>query len=334
MKKARYCFVGIVVLAALIAVGWTTAAVSSQDQEVEREPLGCHLGGQVFQEFFPDAVELRPVAFITPFGTLNSNIVIGSKIGGKEASGAMELAERMGEFLISVNSSALTEYISLLDSEVPDKYLKEKTMLLCGGPEQNTLVKRLVDSGASKINWEESEKGAIEVIPNAFGGDGTAVIMAGATPQATYNATTAMAAFFAHLAGATMIESWMLIADEQLQRGEIESAARSFERIVCGLRIDGASNFHAPIKNWNEAFPELLAAEAKHAQNLLKTLRQNPTVEEANKEFRKLAKECVYCHRRYLSYDRMATNRVQYNYSQFPDRRMETDWDKVIVDGS
>lgn len=333
MKKQGVVF-GILVLAALVALAWHAPASSQENDEPQREALGCHLGGQVFQEFFPDAVGLRNVAFVTPFGTLNSNIVLGSGIGAKEASGAMELAERMGEFLIAVNSSAMTEHISLLDSETPEKYLLEKTMLLCGGPEQNSLVKRLVDSGASKVEWSQNEKGAIEVIPNAFGGNGAAVIMAGATPEATYNATTALAAFFAHLAGATMIESWMLIADEQLQRGEIEGAARSFERIICGLRIDGASNFHAPIKDFSPAFPKLLAAEAEHAKELLQTLRKNPSVEEANEKFRTLAKECVYCHRRYLSYDRMATNRVQYNYSQFPDRRMETEWDYVEVDGS
>lgn len=333
MMKQRVFF-AVLMLTALLALAWHVPASSQESDEPQREPLGCHLGGQVFQEFFPDAVGLRNVAYITPFGTLNSNIVLGSEIGAKEASGAMELAERLGEFLIAVNSSAMTEHVSLLDSETPEKYLQEKTMLLIGGPEQNSLVKQLVESGASKVDWSASDKGGIEVIPNAFGGNGAAVIMAGATPDATYNATTALAAFFAHLAGATMIESWMLLADEQLQRGEIEGAAKSFERIICGLRIDGASNFHAPIKDFNPAFPKLLAAEAEHAQELLQTLRKDPSVEDANEKFRTLAKECVYCHRRYLSYDRMATNRVQYNYSQYPDRRLETEWDYVEVDGS
>lgn len=333
MKKPNSLMYYILVFVALSFLSQGILPAIAQE-DTPREPLGCHLGGQVFQEFFPNAVELRTVAFITPFGTLNSNIVLGESIDSVVASGAMELAERMGEFLISINSSAMTEHISLLASETPEKYLQEKTMLLCGGPEENSLVKRLVDSGASKVDWSTADKGKIEVIPNAFGGNGAAVIMAGADSQATYNAATALAAFFAHLAGATMIESWMLLADEQLQRGEVEGAARSFERIVCGLRIDGASNFHAPIKDFNPAFPELLAEEATQAQELHQLLLTSPSPEKANEEFRKLAKKCVYCHQRYLSYDRMSTNRVQYNFSQFPDRRLETSWDRVEMKDS
>jgi len=323
----------LIVVTACILLACGVHAASGGD-EPEREPLGCHLGGKVFQEFFPDAVELRTVAFLTPYGTLNSNIVLGEDLAPLAATGAMELAERLGEFLIAVNSSAMTEHVSLLANQTPEKYLQEKTMLLCGGPEVNSLVKRLVDSGASKVDWSAEKTGKIEVVPNAFGGNGTAVIMAGADATATYNATTALAGFFAHLAGATMIESWMLYADQQLQRGEVQGAAKSFERIVCGLRIDGASNFHAPIKNFNDAFPELLAEEASQAQELHKALLASPSPEEADKEFRELAKKCVYCHQRYLSYDRMSTNRVQYNYSQYPGHRLETEWDSVDKDPS
>lgn len=321
--------IGILGFAVLFAAGRGTAYTDKPAAESEREPLGCYQGGKVFEVFFPTAVELRETAFLTPFGTVNMNLVLGENIGAKAATGALELAERIGEFLISVNTSAMAEHIALLDRDVPEKYLQEKTMILVGGPTENLLVRRLVEAGASKVDWAASELGGVEVVPNAFGGPGTAIILAGNSPQGTYNAATALASFFAHLAGATMIEAWMLLADEQLQRGEVEAAARSFERILTGLRIDGASNFHAPIKDWNPDFPLLLAAEARQAQDMHTFLRTNPPLEQADEKFRELAQTCVYCHQRYLTYDRMATNRVQYNYSQYPNHRLETEWDRV-----
>lgn len=331
MKRTTMLWICTVLagLVMLAAVGGGRAYTDNPAGKSGQEPLGCYQGGKVFEEFFPTAVELRETAFLTPFGTVNMNIVLGERLSGKAASGALELAERVGEFLFSVNTSVLAEHISLLDRNVPEKYLQEKTMILVGGPEDNLLVRRLVEAGKSQVDWAASELGGVEVIPKAFDGPGTAIILAGNSPQGTYNATTALAAFFAHLAGATMIEAWMLQADEQLQRGEVEAAARSFERILTGLRIDGASNFHAPIKDWNEDFPRLLAAEARQAQEMHKFLRSGPPLAQADEKFRELARTCVSCHQRYLTYDRMATNRVQYNYSQYPKPRLETEWDRV-----
>jgi hypothetical protein len=331
MKQTTLLWIcmGMLAMAMLLVASGSTAYTDKPAGQSEQEPLGCYQGGKVFEEFFPTAVELRETDFLTPFGTVNMNLVLGSGLSAKASSGAMELAERIGEFLISVNTSAMAEHVSLLDADVPEKYLQEKTMILVGGPEENSLVRRLKEAGTSKVDWAASELGGVEVIPNAFGGPGTAIILAGNSPQGTYNAATALASFFAHLAGATMIEAWMLQADEQLQRGEVEGAARSFERILTGLRIDGASNFHAPIKDWNADFPQLLAAEARQAQDMHKFLRSNPSLEQADEKFRELAQTCVYCHQRYLTYDRMATNRLQYNYSQYPDHRLETEWDRV-----
>lgn len=325
----------VLILTLISAAGTASSRYSREagTQETEvKEPLGCYLGGKVFEEYFPTAVELRETAFLTPFGTMNTNIVVGGSLSGQAAAGVLELAERMGEFLFSVNTSAMSDHIAILDKDTPEKYQRDKTLVLVGGPEDNILVSQLVKSGKSTVDWAEKDLGGIEVIHNAFEGPGTAIILAGNSDLGIYNSTTALASFFAHLAGATMIESWMLLADEQLQRGEVEAASRSFERIMSGLRIDGASNFHAPIKDWNEDFPKLLSAEAQMAADMLRFLRTKPELKEADRKFRKLARTCVYCHRRYLTYDRMAVNRVQFNYSQYPDHRLETEWDLVDVE--
>lgn len=297
-------------------------------QADEAQPLGCLPGGQVFDLFTPDAVPLRTTAYMTPFGTLNTNIVLGDDPSGAVAIAAIDLAERIGEYLPAVASTSPIP-LAMRASEAPAKYLEQKTMLLCGGPDENALVKRLVDEGKSKVDWKAAEVGQIEVVEQAFGGPGTAVILGGSTSQGSVYAINAFTEFFKHLAGATLAQAKMLEADRQLRRGDIAGAADSFVYLLNGLRVDGSAKFFVPIKNPSPKFEQQLKDEAKLAQEVGQLLSQGPSLEEAEAQFQELASRCTYCHERYLSFDFKGTNRMQYLFSQFPDTRIETQWAKA-----
>jgi len=315
----------LICLTLLLGISTLSSRLAQAD---EAHPLGCLPGGQVFDLFTPDAVPLRTTAYMTPFGTLNTNIVLGDDPSGAVAVAVTDLAERIGEYLPAVASTSPIP-LAMRASEAPAKYLEQKTMLLCGGPDENALVKRLVEEGKSVVDWKSAELGHIEVIEQAFGGPGSAVILGGATPQASVYAINAFSEFFKHLAGATLAQSKMLEADRQLRRGDIAGAADSFVYLLNGLRVDGSAKFFVPIKNPSPKFEQQLKDEARLAQEVGQLLRQGPSLEEAEAQFQELASRCSYCHERYLSFDFKGTNRMQYLFSQFPDTRIETQWAKA-----
>lgn len=293
----------------------------------EEDQLGCLPNGDLFNLFDPDSVGLRTTAYMTPFGTLNTNLVIGDEPSGAVAVAAIDLAERIGEFLPAVGSTSPIP-LALQVSQAPQKYLQQKTSLLCGGPDENALVEQLVDAGRSSVDWDTAEVGYIEVIENAFDGPGTAVILGGATPEASAYAINAFSEFFKHLAGATLAQARMLEADRQLRRGEVTAAADSFVHLLNGLRVDGSANFYVPINNPSPKFEQQLKDEVKLAQEVAQLLRNEPSLEQAEAQFQELASRCMYCHERYLSFDFMGTNRMQYLYSQYPQTRLQTEWAK------
>ncbi len=219
--------------------------------------------------------------------------------------------------------------IGISAGDVPEKYLQEKTIVLCGGPAENELVKQLVDSGKSKVDWNTAQTGTIEVISRAFGGPGIAVVLGGHGPDGSFYAISALSEFFKHLTGAGLVEAMMLKADKQLQRNDVQGAFESYKRLLDGLRIDGSANFYVPVKEISPDFPKLLKAETDMSREFARFLKTGPTPKEANDQHRKIAGECAYCHQRYLSYDRMSPNRVKYLYSQYPKARLETDWAKT-----
>jgi len=315
----------LICLTLLLGISTLSSRLAQAD---EAHPLGCLPGGQVFDLFTPDAVPLRTTAYMTPFGTLNTNIVLGDDPSGAVAVAVTDLAERIGEYLPAVASTSPIP-LAMRASEAPAKYLEQKTMLLCGGPDENALVKRLVEEGKSVVDWKSAELGHIEVIEQAFGGPGSAVILGGATPQASVYAINAFSEFFKHLAGATLAQVKMLEADRQLRRGDIAGAADSFVYLLNGLRVDGSAKFFVPIKNPSPKFEQQLKDEARLAQEVGQLLRQGPSLEEAEAQFQELASRCSYCHERYLSFDFKGTNRMQYLFSQFPDTRIETQWAKA-----
>ncbi len=327
MKKRTFQVCAGVVLMMMLALSVITSAVSSQKPDPKKAKMGCYPNGEIFNSFFPDAVGLRMVPFLTEFGTLNTNVVIGQHPSGKVAVAAMELCERIGEYLQVINTNS-SDTIGLAAGDVPEKYLQEKTIVLVGGPSENELVKQLVDSGKSQVDWSMAQTGTIEVISGAFGGPGTAVVLGGQGPDGSFYAISAMSELFRHFSGAGLLEAMMLKADKQLQRGDVQGASESYERVLDGLRIDGSANFHAPIKDITPDFSKLLKAEVDMSRELARFLKTHPTPKEANAQLRAIARECAYCHQRYLSYDRMSPNRVKYLYSQYPKARLETDWAK------
>ncbi|NCC29207.1 MAG: hypothetical protein EOM22_13990 [Gammaproteobacteria bacterium] len=315
-----------VTLTRVLALGVVAGAGSLGGALHAAEPeLGCLPGGEVFGLFSPDAVKVRTTAYMTPFGTLNANIVLGDAPSGPVAIAAIDLAERFGEFLTAIAATSSIP-IAIQASRVPEKYLEEKTIILCGGPAENPLVRRLVEEGRSVVDWENAEVGHIEVVEQAFGGPGRAVILGGANPRASVYAINAFTEFFKHLAGASLALARMLDAERQLQRPDIAGAGDSFERMLDGLRIDGSAKFHVPIRNPSPDFEQQLKDEVKLAQQVAQLLRSEPTPEEARTAFYDLAERCTDCHRRYLSFDFNATNRVQYLFSQYPNRQIGSDW--------
>ncbi len=328
MKKSTFnVSTGIVLTVVLILVMITTA-VSKQNPGPKIVKMGCLPNGEIFNSFSPNATALRTVPFLTEFGILNTNVVIGQHPSSTVAVSAMELCERIGEYLQVINTNS-SDTIGLSTGDVPQKYLQEKTIVLCGGPSENELVKQLVKSGKSKVDWNAAQTGTIEVISEAFGGPGTAVVLAGQGSDGSFYAISAMSEFFKHLTGAGLAEAMMLKADNQLQRSDVQGASDSYARLVDGLRIDGTANFHAPIKDITPDFSKLLKAEVDMSVELARLLKTKPTSKTANTQLRKIAGECAYCHQRYLSYDRMSPNRVKYLYSQYPKARLETDWAKT-----
>lgn len=303
------------------------ALASQTPSAAEDEQLGCLPNGDLFNLFAPDAVGVRTVAYMTPFGTLNTNLVLGDQPSAPVAVAAIDLAERIGEFLPAVASSSPIP-LAIAASQVPEKYLEQKTMLLCGGPDENALVKRLVEAGKSVVDWAAADVGHIEVVENAFGGPGTALILGGATPKASAYAINAFSEFFKHLAGATLAQAKMLEADRQLRRGDMIGAAESFVPLLNGLRLDGSANFFVPIQNPSPKFEEQLRDEVRLAQEVGRLLRSEPSLDEAEAQFRELASRCMYCHERYLSFDFTGTNRMQYLFSQYPGTRLQTEWAK------
>ncbi len=327
MKKMITPGVAGAVITLVLILAIITTAMSSQEFELDskNEKMGCYPNGEIFNAFSPNAISLRTVPFLTEFGTLNTNVVVGQHPSGTVAVAAMTLCERIGEYLQVINTTS-SDTIGISTGAVPEKYLQEKTMVLCGGPSENERVKQLVESGKSKVDWDTAQTGTIEVIVGAFGGPGTAVVLGGQGPEGATYAISALSEFFKHLTGAGLVEAMMLKADVQLQRGDIQGASESYERLVDGLRIDGSANFHAPIKDITPDFPKLLEEEVAMSRKLARFLRTKPTPEAANAQFRNVAGECRYCHQRYLSYDRMSPNRVTYLYSQYPNARLETEW--------
>ena len=313
-------------LAALLAacVGFG-AGCGSGAARAEGPQLGCFPNGEVFDAFTPDAVKIRTTGFLTPFGTLNTNVVLADDPSGPVAVGAVELAERVGELLTAFNTTS-SDQIALKASDVPDKYLEQKTMLLCGGPDENPLVRRLVREGKSTVDWTRADMGRIEVIEGAFGGPGTAIILGGADPDAAFYAIGALSEYLKHVGGAGLAQAKMLQADRQLRRGEVAAAADSFEHLLNGLRIDGGATFHAPIKDPSPEFPAELAQEVRMARDVYRLLKRGAPAVEADARFRTLAGRCVYCHDRYLAFDFTGTNRMQYLFAQYPDTRLQTDW--------
>ncbi len=327
MKKEFYFMIGIIVLSIIILSG-KKVLIQAETNSGE-VPLGCIPDGSVFENFVPNAVKLREINYVTDFGTLNTNIVVGKKISGKIACAVSELTERMGEFLANMNTSALLANIVMIDEKVPEKYLKERTIILCGISEENKLIKQLVQKGKSKVDWTKAKSGTIEIIEKAFDGFATAVIAGGADEDSSYVAIGALAGFFTHIAGANLGEDGLLSADQELKQGDVKGAARSIERLINGLRLDGSAKIFVPVKNITPDFMNLLQDESRQASNLLKILKENPPIEKAEDEFKKLAGFCFYCHQKYVSYDRMNQNRVKFHYSQYPDTRCETEWVNV-----
>ncbi len=291
--------------------------------------FGCLPGGSVFNHFSPDNIALREVAFITPFGTMNTNIVVGQSVDAAVVIEIADLSERMGEFLTAINTTALINQVAIIDKDVPDRYLKDKTMILCGGPKENNLVLKLVQDKKSTVAWNNAKDGHIEVIDNAFGGTGTAIIAGGATPEATSRAIAALTGFFAHIAGANLAEEGLLQADRALRHGNVTLAAKGIEKLINGLRLDGSIKIDVPVLDAPPDFSDLLKAEAKEAQALLKLLRKNPALKDAEAGFQKLAGFCAYCHDYHLAYNRSGQNRNQFHYVQFPMTRCETEWATV-----
>ncbi len=328
MKKRTFQICTGIVLMMVLAFSIIATAVSSQQLDPKHVKMGCLPNGEIFNSFSPDVTALRTVPFLTEFGTLNTNVVIGQHPSSTVAVSVMELCERIGEYLQVINTNS-SDTIGLSTGDVPQKYLQEKTIVLCGGPSENELVLQLVKSGKSKVDWNTAQTGTVEVISEAFGGPGTAVVLAGHGPDGSFYAISAMSEFFKHLSGAGLVEAMMLKADKQLQRGDVQGASESYARLVDGLRIDGTANFHLLIKDFTPDFPKLLKAEVDMSIQFARLLKTNPTPKAANTQFRKIAGECAYCHQRYLSYDRMSPNRVKYLYSQYPKARLETDWAKV-----
>jgi len=152
------------------------------------------------------------------------------------------------------------------------------------------------------------------------------VILGGKDPKGASYAIAAMSEFFKHLTGAGLVEASMLQADRQLQRGDIKGASDSYARLIDGLRIDSSATFHVPIKDNTPDFSILLKEEIEMSRQFARFLATGPTPEKANAQFRQIAGKCTYCHHRYFSYDKMATNRVKYLYSQYPKARLETAW--------
>lgn len=307
----------------------TLMGLSSQMARADgSNEMGCLPNGELFDLFAPDAVGLRTTAYMTPFGTLNTNLVLGDQPSAAVAVAAIDLAERIGEFLPALGSTSPIP-LAMPAADAPQKYLEQKTTLLCGGADENALVQRLVATDKSTVDWEAAEVGYIEVVENAFGGPGTAVILGGATPQASAYAINAFSEFFKHLAGATLAQARMLEADRQLRHGEINAAADSFGTLLNGLRVDGSANFFVPIENPSPKFEEQLRDEVRLAQAFARLLRTDPDLEQAEAQFQELASRCMYCHERYLAFDYMGTNRMQYLFSQYPETRLQTEWAKT-----
>lgn len=326
MKNATPLFYTLIfILSLVVHVSIAVGADTSQDNNQLQQ--GCLPNGDVFNLFYPDAISLRHVAFLTEFGTLNTNVVIGDTPDGSVAIAAMDLVERVGEYLQTINTTS-SAGIGLTASTIPPKYLAERTIVLCGTVQSNALIRQLVDAGKSKVDWSAEALGKIEVVPNAFDGPGSAVILGGRDAQASILAIAALNEFFKHLTGATLVEAMMLQADKQLQHGEVRAAKDTYKRLVDGLRIDGSATFFAPIKDMSPHFPKLLKEEVDMSVEMAKFLTTEPSATEANKALRDVAKKCAFCHQRYLSYDRMKTNRISYLYSQYPDARLETEWAK------
>ncbi|MCP3874034.1 MAG: hypothetical protein GY699_12860, partial [Desulfobacteraceae bacterium] len=219
MKKRTFKLSAGIVLIIMFTFVMITEAISNQNSGPKIVKMGCYPNGEMFNSFSPDAIAIRTVAFLTEFGTLNTNIVIGEYPSSTVAVSAMELCERIGEYLQVINTNS-SDAIGLSTGDVSQKYLQEKTIVLCGGPSENELVRQLVKSGKSKVDWNNAQTGTIEVIPEAFGGPGTAVVLAGQGPDGSFYAISAMSEFFKHLTGAGLAEAMMLKADNQLQRGD------------------------------------------------------------------------------------------------------------------
>lgn len=321
----------IVLLVFLLVLSLHTGGqIMGQENQHELE-FGCMPDGSVFDNFYPDGVKLREVHFVTGFGTLNTNIVAGQKLSTEAAIAMGNLAGSMGEFLLSINTMSMGSPLILMDSMVPQKYLQEKTMILCGGPKVNSLVKTLVQNGKSKVDWSKEDQGKIEIIDKAFGGHGQAIIAAGSDAGSTSVAISALTGFFNHITGASLAEEGMLLADRQLRRGYVQEAAKNIEKAINGLRLDGSTSVFVPVKDFVPEFPDLLRQEFKETQNLLKTMRQGASEEEVKEQFQKVASFCAYCHVKHVSYDRQAQNRVLFHYSQFPETRMETEWARAYT---
>ncbi len=328
LRKIICHLIFILIMTGLI--GNSTVLAASEQGAIE---FGCMPDGTVFNHFAPDNVALREVAFVTPFGTMNTNIVVGSSLNGSVASETIELAERLGEFFTSVNTTALIDQVAIDSENVHPKYRQEKTLILCGGPSENSLVQELVQQKKSRVAWDKADNGTIEVIDHAFDGPGTAIIVGGATPEGTVQAIAALTGFFGHIAGSNLAEDGLLQADRALQHGNIPLAAKAVERLINGLRLDGSIKIYVPVKDAPANFTDLLRAEAKEAGLLLKLLRQKPapSLPEAEAGFRKLAGFCSYCHDYHLAYDRSGQNRNRFHYAQFPNTRCETDWAAVYT---
>ncbi|GEM_PF-2568486 len=331
MNKQKF-FLGVSLLTVLFFIagsGISNIVCAGESQDTLQ--FGCMSDGSVFKNIVPKPSDLRKVKYLTPFGTLNTNIIFGEKVNGAVAARVSDLSERIGEFMMAVNSSALITQMSIVDKNVPLEYLKERTLVLCGGPADNKLVKQLVTNGKSKVDWTKSKTGTIEIIPHAFGGQASAIIAGGTDNKGIVMAIEAMTGFFAHLAGSNLAENGLLNADLALRHKNIFLASKGIERMLDGLRLDGSTKIFIPVRNFTPEFPGLLKAEGKTAQNYLRFLRKNPSVKEADEGFRRLAGFCAYCHMHYLSYDRSAQNRNRFHYAQFPKTRCETKWVRIYT---
>lgn len=314
------------------------------------------LGGKEFKSFAPDATAIRDINYLSSDGKLNTIVIVGARLSAIEAVGVAELTARMAELLQSVNSTAGIDNIVNLDEEIQLDPLKEKTVILVGNRQTNTLIEKIVAGKKSKIDWRKTSAGMIEVIQSPFGGDNKGIIVGGSTKEGTYSALLAYAGWFARKAAAHRMEDGLLMAEKRIAAGELQAAIDAVEKIFSSLeRVKNTSVVYIPVRE-KKGFEEIARQRRAAGKDVVEACKKKPNacVKEFSKERKAAAKEvivackkgdrstayqawrnlatiCWHCHIGFPVpyHDRYAQNRTKFHHAQYPGIDVKTKPDRI-----